>query len=149
MFSLCLLVGNWIKLLLFQFGHERLQNAPGGQRPVVSEQAWQLQSHGAPAAQRVGQGAGQGKEVRYMSAGSPFCWITAASQLSTSLQSNRSPFSLWWSSVQPTVGSNQLPSLWSSDGSSGCKVLIPVPAYRNVLSVYSASLIHSYDWVSV
>lgn len=51
-------------LFLSQFGHERLQNAPGSQRPVVPEPARQLQGDGASTPQRVGEGTGQGQEVR-------------------------------------------------------------------------------------
>lgn len=48
---------------LSQYGHERLQNASGGQRPLVSEPARQLQSDGAQTPQRVGEGADQSQEV--------------------------------------------------------------------------------------
>lgn len=48
---------------LFQNGHERLQNASGGQRPLVSESTWQLQSDGAQTPQRVGEGADRSQEV--------------------------------------------------------------------------------------
>lgn len=48
---------------LSQVGHQRLQNASGGQRPLVPEPARPLQGHGAQTPQRVGERAGQGQEV--------------------------------------------------------------------------------------
>lgn len=53
----------WPPVCVSQFGLQRIQNAAGGQRPVVPEEARQLGGDGPQTPPGVEEGAGQGQEV--------------------------------------------------------------------------------------